>query len=362
MTLKTFSHHDTLSIASGLQSIADLIDNITTDGVLDPKYHYLYDDLFVVFYKVYHDKENEYKLDNSISDAKHQEINKYFGKAQYHMSVAIGLAAGIITAVGVSFEINHSQAAAKKAKENINDLQENSYQIVQADTTRRYVNALQKATADPKININELVKTLFWTIIVGYQPVQSIQDFQDALSSIHLGILNERHARWAGVFSLENKSINMTSPGEGDDTKKITTIVSELGNLVGVATIVVMAVNWKANGVSPFQSFAKIFQGVKATFSGPISDEDAAGDLATAEVTEEVTAEFSVTDALGGALGVIGAALLIIGTIVAIIDLSKAKRKIDKAKKQFNDQYGSLRSTLLTVIGASEGFRKHSSS
>lgn len=50
----------------------------------------------------------------------------------------------------------------------------------------------------------------------------------------------------------------------------------------------------------------------------------------------------------------------LVGTIVEIVELTKSMNKISDSKDDFNKQYGDLKANVLSVIAASEGFRRHS--
>ena len=52
MTIQTITHLDALKIASGSQTVIEMIEKITTNGSLNNAYEYLYSDLFVVFNRV----------------------------------------------------------------------------------------------------------------------------------------------------------------------------------------------------------------------------------------------------------------------------------------------------------------------
>lgn len=353
----TFTHLDNLKLASGLQSIMEMIDKITTNGNLNEQYDYLYNDLFVVFNRIYNNGQG---LDGSINDSLYYKINQCFDGMHYHISVAIALAALIITAPGVGPELSQAQDSSNQASSDMKSLSENVSQIVANNETLRYVKGLQNATNDPAINMDQLIKTLMWTIIVTLKkPNVTKEDFEGKLAEIHLGILDLKNAQWAGIFSLDGLTLNLVNPGQDDDFDKINAALAYIGDAVGVLSIIVMGYNWKANGVNPFASFAKLYQRLASTPSNPITEESATEDLATSEVVGEATVEVSVADVLGGVLAILGLILVIIGTVVEVVQLSEALDKVKSARVDFNNQYGSLKSKVQGVIVASEGFRKH---
>ena len=353
----TFTHLDTLKLASGLQSIMEMIDKITTNGNLNEQYDYVYSDLFVVFNRIYNNGQG---LDGSINDDLSNKINHCFDRMHYHIGVAIGLAAVVITSPGVAPELSHAQDWSNKANSYMTSLSENVSQIVANNETLGYLKGLQNATNDPAINIDQLIKTLMWTIIVTLKkPNVTKEDFEEKLAEIHLRMLDLKNAQWAGIFSLDGLTLNLVSPGKDDDLDKVGTVLADIGDAVGVLSIIVMGYNWKANGVNPFASFAKLYQRIASTPSKQITEEEASGDLATSEAVGGATVEVSVADVLSGVLAIVGLILVIIGTVVEVVELSKALHKVKSARVDFNKQYGSLRSKVQGVIVASEGFRKH---
>lgn len=355
--MQTFSHLDSLKVASSLQSVMEMIDKITTDGNLNSQYEYLYDDLFVVFNRIYN---NGAALDGTINDNIHDEINHCFDRMHYHISVAIGLAAGIITSPGVGPELDNAKDWSNKANDYMNDLSGNVSQIISNPETVRYVNGLQKASNDSALNLDQLIKSLFWTVIVSLNNANvSKQDFEGKLAEIHLGILNLKNATWAGVFKLDGLTINTTNPGQSDDFDKINKVLADLGDVVGILSLGVMAYNWKVNGVNPLASFSKLYQRLRSVTSSPITETEAAETVATAEGVEAATVEVSVADVLGGVLAIVGAILLIIGTVVEIVELEKALDQVNSAKDDFNNQYGNLKSKVQGAITGSEAIRKH---
>jgi hypothetical protein len=357
MSMQTFTHLDTLKLASGLQSIQNMIDKITTNGSLDDQYDYLFNDLFVVFNRIYN---NGQALDTTINDTLYNAINHCFDLMHYHINVAIGLAAGVITTLGVGPELSHAEDWSTEASKDMTSLSGNVSQIVSNDETLRYVKGLQNATSDPAINTDELIRTLFWTIIVNLQkPNVSKEDFEEKLAEIHLSILSIKNATWAGIFKLDGLTINLVNPGKDDDLVKVSTILADIGDVVGVLSLIVMGYHWKANGVSPLAPFRKLYQRIRSTPSQAITDEAAAQDLAIGALVGEATVEVSVAEVLGGVLGIIGVISVIIGAALEIAELSKALVKVKSARDDFNNQYGSLKSKVQDVITASEGFRKH---
>jgi hypothetical protein len=331
-----------------------MLGRILTEGDLSPQYLYLYTDLFVVYNRIYH---NGNPLNNSINDTLYNEIETCFTNAHYHISVAIGLAAGIVTSPGVPPELSQAQRSINQANQYMSRLSQEPSQIIASKETLDYVNGLQTATNDPALNIAELIKNVFWTIIVKLNnPKVTLEDYQVGLLSLQLELKSLREAEWQGVFALSNLTINLDDPEENDAIEKITQVLGALGDIVGILSLGVMVYNWKANGVNPFKSFQKLYQKLTST-----SPEEADAAVDAAEGVEAATVELSVADILGGVLAVVGALVLIIGTIVDVIELSNQLNQVDSARANFNNQYNALKEKVLAVVAGSEGFRKTSS-
>jgi len=349
-TLKTFTESDTLAIASGIKSVGDMINKITSNGVLEPQYTYLYSDLFVVLNRIHN---NGKALDTSINDSLKNTINGAFDNAHYHVGVAIGLAAGIITSPGVSVEVSKAKDAMDEANSSIKSLSENVSQMVAADETVRYVKGLQSVSNDSNLDVDRLIRNLFWTMLQSLNnPNATQQDFQVLLDKIHLEIITLEKAKWSAIYSLKGLTINTANPGTNDDLEKVNGIFGGIGQIVGLLSIGVMAYNWKANGVNPFQSFKNLYQRIRG-----VSVAQAEEAAATAEQVSTATVEVSIVDIINGVLAIVGAILLIITTIISIVQLSDQLNKINDAKSTFDKQYGDAKTQVLSVVESSESFR-----
>ncbi|RZJ58625.1 MAG: hypothetical protein EON49_13785 [Acidovorax sp.] len=273
MTIQTFTNHDVITLASAVQSVFDMIDHITVDGSLSAAYQYIQDDLYGIFNKIYNRGP---ALDQTINDKAYNDANDQFDNAHKHMRNAIGLAAGVITSPGVQPEVNKAQGAMKNAQSTIQSLHDDVSQIFESPDTLRYVQALQKATNDPSLNVNDLVKSLLWTVIlITNDSSNNKLSFNDALSEIHAQITAVKTADWQGFFELVSLSIDVDNPGDGDDLDKITTILGDVGEGVAVLSLGIVAYNWKANGISPFKSFSNIYQNIRARFNNPVTEDEA---------------------------------------------------------------------------------------
>ena len=353
MAIKVISHLDTLKMASGSQTIMEMIEKITTDGSLNKEYEYLYSNLFVIFNRIYN---NGLGLDVSINNSLMSNINGSFSSMHYHISVAEGLAAGIITSPGVGPEVDEAKDASNDVKNGIKTLSDSPSQILNSAETKGYVNALQKATEDKALNVNELIKRLFWTIIINLGKVNATQaDFEGKIAEIHLELLKLKTAGWKGYFALENLKINLIKPGQNDDLDKVQSTLSTMGEIVGVLGLVAMVYNWKASGVMPGGFLKSILE--KFTSSTP---EEAAEMSATSLGIEEEVVEISTMEAFADVLGVVGLLLAVIGGIYEAVKLDQELDKIDDAKNKFNSSYNQLVANLQSVSRASEGIRKHS--
>ncbi|NES77301.1 MULTISPECIES: hypothetical protein [unclassified Okeania] len=353
VTYKTITHLEILKIASSNQTVLEMIEKITTNGDLNEQYEYLYSDLFVVFNRIYN---NGAGLDSSINNALRNEINHDFDRMHYHISVAEGLAAGIITSPGVSFEVDHAKDWSNKAQSNIQKLNDHASGIIINDETRRYVEGLQKATNDKALNVDQLIKSLFWTIIVNLNKlIVTKKDFEGKVAEIHLDLLKLKDAKWQGLFDLEGLKINLDKPGENDDLDKVQTTLANVGEFVGVLDLLVISHNWAVSGVRPGRFIKAAFQ--KLTSSTPV---EAAEMTATGEAIEVETVEISASEAFADVLGVIGVLLLVIGSIIEAVQLDKELDKINSAKKDFNNNYNELVHNVESVVRASEAIRKHS--
>jgi polyhydroxyalkanoate synthesis regulator phasin len=353
MTIQTITHLDTLKIASSSQTVIEMIEKITTDGSLNEVYEYLYSDLFVVFNRIYN---NGTALDGSINNTLRDEINHDFDRMHYHISVAEGLAAGIITAPGVGPEIDNATDWSNKAQSNIKKLNDNASGIIKNDEARRYVEGLQNATNDKALNVDELIKRLFWTIIVNLNSSNvTKEDFEGKVAEIHLDLLKLKNAGWKGYFELEGLKINLDKPGENDDLDKVQKTLATVGEIVGVLGLGVMVYNWKVSGLKPGRFLKAAFQ--KLTASTPA---EAAEMTATGEAIEAEVVEISAMEAFADVLGVVGLILAVIGGIIEAVELDKELDKINSAKKDFNSNYKKLVNNVESVVRASEGIRKHS--
>lgn len=350
---RVIDHADVLAIATTSAQAMNMITHIMTGSSLLPEYHYIYT-LFTIFNKIYHGAP---ALDISVSTAIKSQVDSDFDDAHYHVSVAIGLAAGIITSPGVSPELSNATAYLQKAKGEINGLKYSPSSTIVNTTSRQYVEDLTKASTDPALNVSVLVKKIIWTTIVDIDnKAATMTDFTNKLSEIYIQIVKLKNAQWADLFKLEGLKINVDSPGTDDDLNTIGNIVTDVGFFVGLAGIGVQIYSWKVNGPG------KIMRAIINKFKSGVGDAEA-GELADAQIAlegEEAIEGLSALDIATGVLAVIGVLLLIIGTIIEIVQLSAMLKNINHAKTSFDQDYSSFTKQIQSTIQSSEKFRLRS--